>query len=165
MSYNKLPADPTAMILGIIALVISLAGCCCGVFAVVPVIMSIIGLVMANKSLQEYKLNPDAYLPQSKSNVSTAQVLNIIALVLGALITLAYAAYFAIYGVMFSQIFKEAYDMNNENGEYHYQWENDSIYFEDDDDYQIENDSIVIDSIQIDDTEILENQNPLDSLN
>ena len=127
--------------------------------------MSIIGLVMANKSLQEYKLNPDAYLPQSRSNVNTAKVLNIIALVLGVLITIAYAAYFAIYGVMFSQIFKEAYDMRDDNSEYHYEWENDSIYFEDDDDYQMENDSILIDSIRINDTEILKNQNLQDSLN
>ena len=96
MSYNKLPADPSAMILGIIGLVIALAGCCCGIFAVVPVILGIIGLVMANKSLREYHSNPDVYSPQSRSNISTAKVLNIIALILGSLMTIGYIIYLSL---------------------------------------------------------------------
>ena len=80
MSYNKLPADPTAMILGIIALVISFAGCCCGIFAIIPLVLSIIGLVMANKSLKEFQENQDAFAPQSRSNVATAKIINIIAI-------------------------------------------------------------------------------------
>ncbi|OUR98235.1 hypothetical protein A9Q86_14370 [Flavobacteriales bacterium 33_180_T64] len=164
MSYNKLPADPTAMILGIVALVVSFVGCCCGIFAVIPVVLSIIGLVMANKSLREYQLNPIAFNPQSRSNVYTAKVINIIALVLGALVMLFYIAYFALYGVMFSQIFKEAYEARKNGDNYHYEWENDSLYYGDDD-YIIENDSIHIDSIRIDETEMLEIETPLDSLN
>ena len=70
---TKLSADPTAMILGIIALIIALAGCCWGIFAIVPIVLSIIGLVMANKSLREFQLNSSIYEPQSKSNVVTAK--------------------------------------------------------------------------------------------
>jgi len=164
MSYNKLPADPSAMILGIIGLVIALAGCCCGIFAVVPVILGIIGLVMANKSLREYRNNPDVYGPQSRSNVSTAKVLNIIALILGSLMTIGYIIYFAFYGVMASQILKEAYNMEQNGDDFYYEWENDSLY-DDERDYNYEKDTIVIDSIRIDEGEIIEVETePLDSI-
>ncbi|BAO54563.1 CCC motif membrane protein [Nonlabens marinus] len=82
---NKLPADPGAMILGIIALIISLIGCCCGILAIPTVIMSIIGLVWANKSVKAYKMAPDSYNPRSYSNVKSAKIVNIIALVLSVI--------------------------------------------------------------------------------
>tara|TARA_R110000751_G_scaffold154292_4_gene259270 strand:- start:224 stop:709 length:486 start_codon:yes stop_codon:yes gene_type:complete len=160
MTDNKLSADPSALVLGIIAITISIAGCCCGVFAIVPVILSIIGLVIANKSLQEYSSNPEAYNPNSRSNVSTAKVLNIIALVISSLVTLFYIAYFMIYGVFISEIFKEAYEARNNNDDYNYEWENDSIYYEDDY-YEMEEDTINIDSINIE--ELIETE--IDSLN
>lgn len=160
MTDNKLSADPSALVLGIIAITISIAGCCCGVFAIIPVILSIIGLVIANKSLQEYSSNPEAYNPNSRSNVSTAKVLNIIALVISSLVTLFYIAYFMIYGVFISEIFKEAYEARNNNDDYNYEWENDSIYYEDDY-YEMEEDTINIDSINIE--ELIETE--IDSLN
>nr|WP_321227342.1 CCC motif membrane protein [uncultured Psychroserpens sp.] len=160
MTDNKLSADPAALVLGIIAITISIAGCCCGVFAIVPVILSIIGLVIANKSLQEYSSNPEAYTPNSRSNVSTAKVLNIIALVISSLVTLFYIAYFMIYGVFISEIFKEVYEARNNNDDYNYEWENDSIYYEDDY-YEMEEDTINIDSINIE--ELIETE--IDSLN
>ena len=53
MKQSKLSADPTALILGIVALVIGFAGCCCyGLFAIIPLALSIVGFVMANKSLK-----------------------------------------------------------------------------------------------------------------
>ena len=81
---TKLSADPGAMILGIIALLISLVGCCCGILAIPAVIMSIIGLVWANKSLKIYELDPNSYNPRSFSSVKSAKVVNIIALALSA---------------------------------------------------------------------------------
>ncbi|GAL62160.1 hypothetical protein JCM19300_2911 [Algibacter lectus] len=34
MNYSKLPADPSSLVLGIVALVLGFAGCCCyGIFA------------------------------------------------------------------------------------------------------------------------------------
>ncbi|MDG5490457.1 CCC motif membrane protein [Psychroserpens sp. SPM9] len=165
MSYNKLPADPTAMILGIIGLVIALAGCCCGIFAVVPLVLGIIGLVMCNKSLREYHSNPDVYTPQSKSNVSTAKVLNLIALILGAAMIIGYIVYFAFYGVMASQMFKDVYEIQRNGDDYHYEWDSDSLYH-DEETYEYGNDTISIDSIRIDDGEIIEVETaPLDSIN
>jgi hypothetical protein len=164
--YNKLPADPTAMILGIIALIMALAGCCCGVFAFVPLIMSIIGLVMSNKSLREFHMNPSVYEPQSKSNVSTARILNIIALVVSALVTLFYLAYFMIYGALISTAIMEGVEMQNNTDDYNYEWESDSIYDYEDDYYEIEEDTIIIDSINIEEfieKELIETE--IDSLN
>jgi len=162
MTYNKLPADPTAMILGIIALVMSIAGCCCGVFAFIPLILSIIGLVMANKSLREFQLNSERYMPQSRSNVSTAKILNIIALIMSSIVTLFYLAYFMIYGALLSTAIMEGYDMQKNGDDFEYEWENDSIYDYDDDYYEIEEDTIQIDSLNIDD--LLESEIELDSL-
>ncbi|WP_299225364.1 CCC motif membrane protein [uncultured Psychroserpens sp.] len=145
MSYNKLPADPTAMILGVIALVVSFAGCCCGLFAVIPLVLSIIGLVMSNKSLRLFNENQDIYAVQSRSNVTTARVINIVALVLSALITVIYVAYFVLYGALLSTAFMEGYNDSNTFDEDFYEWENDSIY--DYDDFEIEEDTLQIDSI------------------
>lgn len=166
MTNNKLSADPSALVLGIIAITISIAGCCCGIFAIVPVILSIIGLVIANKSLQEYSANPDAYHPNSRSNVATAKVLNIIALIISGLVTLGYVAYFMIYGAFISEIFMQAYEESKKNGDdYDYEWENDSIYSSDDY-YEIEEDTIRVDSINIEEfieKELIETE--IDSLN
>ncbi|WP_323787205.1 CCC motif membrane protein [Psychroserpens sp.] len=162
MSYNKLPADPTAMILGIIALVMSFAGCCCGIFAFIPLILSIVGLVMANKSLKEFQLNSENYAHQSRSNVSTAKILNIIALIMSSIVTLFYLAYFMIYGALLSTAIMEGYDMQKNGDDFEYEWENDSIYDYDDDYYEMEEDTIRIDSLNID--EVLETKIELDSL-
>ncbi|TXE15839.1 hypothetical protein ES692_15200 [Psychroserpens burtonensis] len=160
MMHNKLPADPTAMILGIIALVISFAGCCCGIFAFIPIIISIIGLVMANKSLRIYQINPSIYEPQSKSNVSTAKVLNIIALVVSSLVTLFYIAYFIIYGALISTAILEGIEMQNNPDDFNYEWENDSIY-KDTDASEREEDSMRVDSINMEELIKIE----IDSLN
>lgn len=82
---NKLSADPGAMILGIIALLISLVGCCCGILAIPAVIMSIIGLVWASKSITAYAAEPESYNPGSLSSVKSAKVVNIIALILSVI--------------------------------------------------------------------------------
>ncbi|WP_037051156.1 CCC motif membrane protein [Psychroserpens burtonensis] len=158
--HNKLPADPTAMILGIIALVISFAGCCCGIFAFIPIIISIIGLVMSNKSLRIYQINPSIYEPQSKSNVSTAKVLNIIALVVSSLVTLFYIAYFIIYGALISTAILEGIEMQNNPDDFNYEWENDSIY-KDTDASEREEDSMRVDSINMEELIKIE----IDSLN
>ena len=67
---NKLPADPSALILGIVGLVIGIAGCCCyGFTAIIPLGLSVAGLVMANKSMKLYRLNPEEFSESSRSNV------------------------------------------------------------------------------------------------
>ncbi|WP_296384432.1 CCC motif membrane protein [Winogradskyella sp.] len=103
MNKNKLSADPLALILGILALVIGIAGCCCyGITAIIPLIMAIIGLVTANKSLREYNENPEVFSPQSRSNVNTAKVINIIAIVMNGIIVVFAIAAIAFYGTMLS---------------------------------------------------------------
>jgi len=103
MNHNKLSADPIALILGILALVIGIAGCCCyGITAIVPLVMAIIGLVTANKSLREFNENPEAFSPQSRSNVNTAKIINIIAIVMNGIIVVFAIAAIAFYGTMLS---------------------------------------------------------------
>jgi len=103
MNTNKLPGDPLALVLGIIALVIGFAGCCCyGVLAIIPLIMAIIGLVVANKSIKEYNANPDVYAYQSRSNIGTAKVINIIAIVFNGLLVLSSIVMLLIYGTIIS---------------------------------------------------------------
>ena len=123
MNQNKLPADPLSLILGILALVIGIAGCCCyGVTAIVPLAIAIIGLVSANKSLREFGENPEAYNPQSRSNVNTAKIINIIAVVLNSLVFLVALGVLAFYGTLLSSAVFDGL----ENGDF----ENDDYYYE-----------------------------------
>ncbi len=127
MNQSKLPADPTALILGIVALVIGFAGCCCyGIFAIIPLILSIVGLVMANKSLKEFDQNPDVFSLQSRNNVNIGRILNIIALIFNSIVVLLIVIFFAIYGTMLStELFDE---FKNRNKNIEYEFENDSVY-------------------------------------
>ncbi len=52
-----------------------------------------------------------------------------------------------IYGVLISTILMDTYN-NNENDSY-YEWENDSLYYPEEDLFEIESDSIIIDSVSI----------------
>ncbi|WP_178986643.1 CCC motif membrane protein [Winogradskyella helgolandensis] len=158
MNQNKLPADPLSLILGILALVIGIAGCCCyGITAIVPLAMAIIGLVSANKSLREFGENPEAFNPQSRSNVNTAKIINIIAIVLNGLVFLVAIGVLAIYGTLFSSAILEGLENGNfEEDDYYYEseyettiepestetWEDETYIIEE------EVDSINLDSIQ-----------------
>ena len=167
MTNNKLSADPTALILGIIALVIGFAGCCCyGIFAIIPLILGIIGLVMANKSLKEFAVNPEAYSPQSRSNVATAKILNIIAIIFNSIVVMFFIAAVVFYGTISSQAIYD--EMMRQNGDdFHYEWEDDKTYDYNDDTYdEVESDTMSIDSIRIDEEgEIIEVETSKDSIN
>ena len=103
MSTSKLSADPTALVLGIVALVLGFASCCCyGIIAIIPLIVAIIGLVSANKSIREYNQHPEVYSAQSRSNVSTGKILNIIAIVFNGIIVLFFLGALIFYGSMLS---------------------------------------------------------------
>ncbi|RZJ28272.1 MAG: hypothetical protein EOO48_10170 [Flavobacterium sp.] len=116
---NKLSADPSALILGIVGLVIILPGCCCGLFNVFALILCIIGLIMADKSLKEYDQNPDAFDLQTRSNVKSGKIVCIVGLVISALILLFYLVCFAIYGTVLSDVLKKNY--YNTNNQYQVQ--------------------------------------------
>lgn len=154
MNQNKLSSDPMSMILGILALVIVVGGCCCyGLPSIISLVLSIIGLVYANRSLNEYATNPEIYDPTSRSNVYTAKILNIIALVLSSIYALFLIGVLLVYGTIFAGIFNN-FNINNrdwnweeydENG-YYYDESEDSLFIEE------ESDSLYYyeDSIQVD---------------
>ncbi|EDP71140.1 hypothetical protein FBALC1_01612 [Flavobacteriales bacterium ALC-1] len=152
MNYNKLSADPLALILGILALVIGIAGCCCyGITAIIPLIMAIIGLITANRSLRDFAENPEAYSPQSRSNVNTAKIINIIAIVLNGLILLGTIIVLIFYGTMLSSGMLDQYNNGNFDDDfYDYEIEEDSTNTWEDDDFIIEKevDSMALDSVE-----------------
>ncbi|NHN27115.1 hypothetical protein FIA58_015640 [Flavobacterium jejuense] len=127
MNYNKLPADPNALILGIVSLVVGFVGCCCyGLFAFIPIALSIVGLVMANKSLKEFDQNQPAYSPQSRNNVVIAKALNIISIVINSIIFIFVVIVFIVYRTLISQdVFKKYKNIQEIE---QYEFEADSIY-------------------------------------
>ncbi len=155
---NKLPADPGAMILGIIALVISLIGCCCGILAIPIAIMSIIGLVWANKSVKAYKMAPESYSPRSYSNVKSAKIVNMIALILSVIGFVISLIWFG--SVMFDPegIFKKL-----ENGDFNTQvddFEDDGVIDEEVDTWKYEDS---VDSTQVN-QDVIEVEQMTDSI-
>lgn len=150
MNNSKLSADPLAVILGIVALVLGFAGCCCyGVIAIVPLIIAIVGLVSANKSLKEYAQNPEIYDPRSKSNVSTGKVLNIIAIVFNGIVVLFFIGMLVFYGTMWSSgAFDEFRNYDNYNDGAIFEIEQDTLYH-DSKTYKIETE---IDTLIIEET-------------
>ncbi len=90
MNKEKLPGTTTSLIMGIIAIVSALS-CCC---SPVGLLMSIIGLVSANKTERTYQQNPDAYY--GIENVRTGKVLSIIGLVLSILSIIPLILYFGV---------------------------------------------------------------------
>jgi len=124
MEQKKLPADSSAMTLAIISLVLIFIGCCCVISTPIALILSIIGLVSANKSLREYQNNAENYYPQSRTNVYTAKVLNLIALIISILVSLATALYLLVYGTL---IFSEILNEHTKYEYYHYK-NNDDNY-------------------------------------
>lgn len=141
---NKLSADPSALILGIISLVIILFGCCCGFLAIVSLILSIIGLVTASNSLKEYYANPDVYSHQSKQNVNAAKIICIIGTIISALFILVFALVFFIYQISLSEVFKEKIEeINNKKV-------NDSLFYNESINEYNTNDSIYRDSTYVD---------------
>lgn len=154
MYKTKLPADPTALILGIVALVVGIAGCCCyGITAIIPLGLSIGGLVMANKSLRLFRANPEVYSQSSYSSVNTAKVINIIAVILNGLTFLIFLVFFIAYGTLMSTAVLDGIRQGNMEGnrdyDYEtYEWESDSTQIEVEE-YNVEKE---LDSVNIDST-------------
>jgi len=145
---NKLPGDPSSLILGIIGLVIGVAGCCCyGFTAIIPLALSIWGFAMANKSMRLYRLNPSEYSESSKSNVSIGRVLNILSIIFNGLIFLTILVAFLFMGVAgiqeYGDEFREGFGSTSDT-----HWDYEDTY---DDEYDLEEvDSLSTDSIFLD---------------
>lgn len=144
MSYNKLSADPTTLILGIIAFVIMIFGFCCGLFVFFSLVLSIIGLVLAVKSLQDYNENPSNYSHNSQQNVYIAKIICLITTILSSLYFVVIVVAIVIYQVSFSDLF------NNKIEQIRNQKFNDSIHLEKETEQNYNNDSIYIDSTSVD---------------
>ncbi len=84
---KKLPADPLALVFGIISIVVGSTGSCCGGYlSLVTLGLSIAGLIIANKSLELYRHNPSEYSESSRNNVSVSRVINIISVSINVII-------------------------------------------------------------------------------
>ncbi|WP_395044056.1 CCC motif membrane protein [Flavobacterium sp.] len=143
MNYNKLSADPTALILGIVSLVLMIFGCCCGFVVAIALILSIIGLVMAIKSLNEFDANPENYSIQSRKNVYAAKIICIIGTVLSSLYIVMLLVALFFYQINLSDKFKDIYNQSKEIREQ----SSDSVMLNGGkDEIYIENDSIYIDT-------------------
>lgn len=90
MENQKLPNATIVLVLGILSV---LTICCYGIFSVV---LGTIGLVLANKDAKLYALNPTLYT--NYSNLKIGKVLNIIGLVLGVVVLIAFVAIFISLG-------------------------------------------------------------------
>jgi hypothetical protein len=106
---NKLSADPTALVLGIVSLVIVISGCCCGFLAIISLALSIVGLVSANKSLNEFYLNPENYISESRSNVNAGKIVCIIGVILSSILILISVVFFAFQRQYLSKKILEKY--------------------------------------------------------
>ena len=172
MSENKLPADPLALVLGIIGIVVGVGGCCVasGITAVVPLVVSIVGIVTANKSLKIYKENPEKYSDATRSNVSVGKILNIISVVFNGLVVCMLIVFLILFGTLFYNIYDAIdegtpFDINETTYDYDEE-ELDSLEYSNDV-YEIEGigiiekDTLMIDSTnskEIKEIETIENE-------
>lgn len=136
---NKLSADPASLILGILSIALLLIGFCCGLIAPIALILGIVGLVMANKSIREFEAQPEIYDHKSRSNVGIGRILSIIGIVLSGLFLLITLGLFLFFGKL----------ANDDQFLKDFRWEiernqhvNDSI-IEDEYDYKYEDSSAI----------------------
>ena len=144
------------MTLGIIAVVITVAGCCCGLLAYASLILSIAGLISANKSITLYIEQPESYSPYSYNNVKNAKILNIVTIVISGLISIFYTIYYLFYGALLSTVLFGIWENYDEMENFNNEWEGDSIYNEEYYEYEVEEyketenlkDTLILDSLE-----------------
>ena len=117
MRYNKLSADPTALILGVVSLVIILIGCCCGFLAIISLTLAIVGLVLAAKSLREFDAESQNYSIESRNNVIAGKIVCIIATVISSLYIVIAIVLLLVYQINFSKILKDKFNEVKERQE------------------------------------------------
>ncbi len=83
---EKLPNDPLALILSIVAIVL-----CCGPIGLV---MNIITLNMAKKGMNLFDQNPGKFDQSSYNNMNITKIISIIGIVLSAIGIIFYIVYF-----------------------------------------------------------------------
>lgn len=159
---NKLPADPSALIIGIVGIVVGLAGCCCyGFTAIIPLILSIWGLVEANRSIKLYNEDPSIYSDSSRSNVGISRVLNIISIVMNGLFMFVVIGFLIVVGFagmqgVFEDVTGGTYPSSND---WEYEDSEEGVY-DYEDVYEVE-----ADSLQIEETILQEEYPETDTIN
>lgn len=126
---EKLPADNTAMVLAIIATVMTIL-CCCFFGSFIGMVLSIIGFVMANSSVNLYNRSPEKYDASSYRRVNSAKIFNLVIGIISILISVV-----MITGI--ADDFTNKYDyINNDYGQYEDDYleeePTDSWYYEED---------------------------------
>jgi hypothetical protein len=91
-TQRPLPNGTAVLVLGIIAIV----GCFC--YGTLGLVCGIIALVLANKDLRLYNLDPTLYTPGSISNLKNGRTCAIVGLSLSALHLIFWIVVFCLWG-------------------------------------------------------------------
>ena len=90
-----LPNASTILMLGIFSIVIAF---CCGIFAIAALVLGIVALALAPKTIEMYNANPGKYTESSFKNVSAGKICAIIGVVISGLLLLIGVIYIAVVG-------------------------------------------------------------------
>lgn len=93
------PNSVAVLVLGICSI---FPGCFCA--GIIGIVCGIIALVLANKGMGAYKINPNSFTQASFNNLKAGRVCAIIGLSLSTLILIFYIIYFVALGAAFSMI-------------------------------------------------------------
>ena len=91
LQKQQLPNSTLVLVFGILSIV----GCCC--WGIVGLVFGIIALVMAQKAIELYNVNPEIYT--GYSNVKTGRILAIIGIVFSTLMVLTYIVMLSMFGM------------------------------------------------------------------
>ncbi|MGJ8683265.1 MAG: hypothetical protein ACSHWW_01490 [Nonlabens sp.] len=120
---TKLPADPSAMVLAIIATCVFVL-CCCFGGPILAFILSVIGFILANNSVNKYKQNAEQYDPGSFKKVSNAKIFNLVVGIVSLL----------IIGLGLFDVFDNAYRFGD--SDFQDIFGNDNEYYDEELDYE-----------------------------
>lgn len=108
---QKLPGDPLALTLGIIGLVLFFTLCWCyGVISVITLVISVAGLIVANKNIKQYHADPERYSYNTFKSVQNAKIIGIIGTVISGLVTLILLVLLIFFGSLFFAIMDGNWD-------------------------------------------------------
>lgn len=104
---SALPPAPnavTAMVLGIIGLVLAVFWCYF-ITTTIGLVLSIIALILGNGSVKAYNLNPEAYSQSSLGQAKAGKVLGLIGMIVAILWFLVILLIVFAYATAFSRVF------------------------------------------------------------
>jgi hypothetical protein len=89
------PNASTILMLGIFSIVI---GCCCGIFAIIGLVLGIVALSIAPKAIEMYQANPSKYIESTFKNINAGKICAIIGIVINGLLVCIGFIYLIIVG-------------------------------------------------------------------